>query len=76
MEKKYQSTELNVINFFLKLTRERYQIFKDEFIKQGSNYYKNLVHGLLTIFSFQLEKLAKNVTNVELYKSKYSRVSQ
>lgn len=76
MEKKYQSTELNVLNFFLKLTRERYQIFKDEFIKQGSNYYKNLVHGLLTIFSFQLEKLAKNVTNVELYKSKYSIVSQ
>jgi len=54
MEKKYKSTELNVLNFFLKLTRDRYQIFKDEFIKQGSNYYKNLIHGLLTIFSFQL----------------------
>jgi hypothetical protein len=69
-------TELNVLNFFLQLTKQRYLIFKDEFVKQGTNYYHNLVHGLLTILSYQIDKLASQLANPEIFKAKYEMVAE
>jgi hypothetical protein len=76
IENKYSVTELNVLNFFLQLTKQRYLIFKDEFVKQGTNYYHNLVHGLLTILSYQIDKLSSQLANPEIFKAKYEKVAE
>lgn len=61
--KKTNNCRVNALNYFLSLIKQRYIVFKEQFIKQGSDYYKNLIHGILTIFSYILDGLAEQLKN-------------
>lgn len=39
--------------------KKRYEIFKQQFIEQGQIYYQNLIHGILTCFSYILDDISQ-----------------
>lgn len=46
---------------FLRIMKERYSIFKTQFATQEESYYRNLIHGILTVFSYTLDHLASSI---------------
>lgn len=68
LPKKYSLDELNICELFLQIVRERYEVFKVQFATQQENYYSNLIHGMLTVFSYTLDYLASRLrTHNERY---------
>ena len=41
--------------------KERYSVFKAQFATQEESYYRNLIHGILTVFSYTLDHLASSI---------------
>ena len=58
----YSSQKLNICEYFLALMKERYLVFKEQFIDQGEVYYSNLIHGVLTCFSYILEEMIPKIS--------------
>jgi phosphate starvation-inducible membrane PsiE len=46
---------------FLIIMKERYVIFKAQFATQEESYYNNLIHGILTVFSYTFDHLASSI---------------
>jgi hypothetical protein len=63
LPQKYSIEELNICELFLSIVRQRYEIFKKQFATQEESYYQNLIHGILTVFSYTLDRFAANIRN-------------
>ena len=58
---RYAMRELNICDLFLSIIRKRYEVFKVQFATQEENYYQNLIHGMLTVFSYTLDHLSSKI---------------
>ena len=38
-------------------------MFKNQFATQEESYYRNLIHGMLTVFSYTLDRFAARIRN-------------
>ena len=61
LPQRFPIAELNICQFFLETIQKRYHIFKAQFATQEESYYQNLIHGMLTVFSFTFDHMASSI---------------
>lgn len=55
--------------------KQRYEIFKVQFATQEESYYKNLIHGIQTVFSYTFDHIADQIRNdVEKFKPYFEEI--
>lgn len=61
LPQRFALKELNICEMFLTIMKERYVVFKAQFASQEESYYSNLIHGILTVFSYTFDHLASSI---------------